>query len=212
VPGVFLDRPNREAVAAAGRVLCGVGHDTVVAEPTYPTSLRVRGIATWLAGAADAARAEGVDRAALQPRSRRHADLGEWALRHGYVRQEDRDGWRERSIAFFADKGVDLLLMPALAAAPPKAGGWARRSWTANMLANVRYAPYAAPWNVAGLPALVVPIGVRPDGLPVAAQLVGPPGTELLLLAVAGQIEMHQPWRRHAPSWPRVPQPAGTPT
>ncbi|HEY6594193.1 MAG TPA: amidase family protein [Asanoa sp.] len=211
VPGVFLDRPNREAVAAAGRVLCAAGHDTVVAEPTYPTSLRVKGIATWLAGAADAARAEGVDRAALQPRSRRHADLGEWALRHGYVRQEDGDRWRERSIAFFADKRVDLLLMPALAAAPPKAGGWAGRSWTANMLASVRYAPYAAPWNVAGLPALVVPIGVRPDGLPVAAQLVGPPGTELLLLAIAGQLEMHQPWRRHAPSWPRVPQPAGTP-
>jgi amidase len=107
---------------------------------------------------------------------------------------------------------VDLLLMPALAAAPPKAGGWAGRSWTANMLANARYAPYCAPWNIAGLPALVVPVGVRPDGLPVAAQLVGPPGTELLLLAVAGQIEMYQPWRRHAPSWPRVPQTAGSPT
>ena len=67
----------------------------------------------------------------------------------------------------------------------------------------MRFAPYAAPWNVAGCPALVVPVGQRPDGLPVAVQLVGPPGSELLLLAVAGQIEMAAPWLRHAPGYPR---------
>jgi amidase len=59
-------------------------------------------------------------------------------------------------------------------------------------------------WNVAGFPALVVPMGQRRDGLPVAVQLVGPPGTELLLLAVAAQLEQVAPWRPHAPSWPRV--------
>ena len=75
------------------------------------------------------------------------------------------------------------------------------------MMTNIRYAPYAAPWNIAGLPALVVPVGVRPDGLPVGVQLVGPPGSELLLLGVAGQFEMAAPWPRHAPGWPRVPQP-----
>ena len=56
------------------------------------------------------------------------------------------------------------------------------------MTVNMRYAPYAAPWNIAGLPAIVVPVGVRPDGLPLAVQLVGPPGSELLLLAVAGPV------------------------
>jgi amidase len=50
---------------------------------------------------------------------------------------------------------------------------------------------------------------VRPDGLPLAVQLVGPPGSELLLLAVAGQFEVAAPWRRHAPTWPRVGEPAG---
>jgi amidase len=72
------------------------------------------------------------------------------------------------------------------------------------MAANVRYAPYAAPWNIAGLPAVVVPVGTRPDGLPLGVQLVGPPGSELLLLAVAGQFELAAPWARHAPGWPRV--------
>jgi amidase len=66
------------------------------------------------------------------------------------------------------------------------------------MNVNVRYAPYQAPWNFSGLPALVVPVGVRPDGLPLAVQLVGPPDSELLLLAVAGQLEMQNPWQRLA--------------
>jgi amidase len=71
------------------------------------------------------------------------------------------------------------------------------------MAANVRYAPYAAPWNIAGFPAVAVPAGVREDGLPSGVQLVGPPGSELVLLALAGQFEQAAPWRRHAPGWPR---------
>jgi amidase len=71
------------------------------------------------------------------------------------------------------------------------------------MNTSMRYAPYGAPWNMAGLPAIVVPVGVRPDGLPLAVQIVGPPGSELQLLAVAGQFEVANPWRRHAPGWPR---------
>ncbi|MFY1574498.1 amidase [Verrucosispora sp. WMMD703] len=204
VRGVSPDAPNRDAVAAAGRLLAGAGHDTVPADPVYPTALGLKGIATWFAAAAADVRAAGVDRRALQRRSRRHVALGEWAWRRGYVREADRLAWRERSIGFFTDHSVDLLLTPALASAPPPATSWSTRSWQANLLASIRYAPYAAPWNIAGLPALVVPVGRRPDGLPLAVQLVGPPGSELLLLGVAGQFEMASPWPRHAPGYPRV--------
>ena len=104
----------------------------------------------------------------------------------------------------FASLFLDGLITPALASAPPRAVSWATRSWAANMAASVRYAPYAAPWNVAGFPGVVVPSGVRADGLPSAVQLVGPPGSELTLLALAGQLEKLAPWRRHAPGWPRT--------
>jgi amidase len=130
--------------------------------------------------------------------------------RRGYVRQDDRDAWRQRSVDFFTDHGVDVLVTPALAATPPAAERWSARSWRANAMTSLRYAPYAAPWNLAGLPALVVPVGIRPDGLPLGVQLVGPPGSETLLLAVAGQFELAAPWPRHATSWPRVADPAGT--
>jgi len=198
------DKPNREAVATASRLLVVCGHDAVKADPAYPVSLGMRGMATWFAGVYQDASALGIDVATLQPRTRRHIALGGWAMRRGYVREADRAEFRRRCEAFFADGSFDVLVMPALARAPLPAVPWSARSWRANVTSNARYAPFAAPWNIAGFPALVVPVGVRPDGLPLAVQLVGPPGAELVLLAVAGQLEMANPWRRHAPGWPRT--------
>ncbi|WP_028188212.1 amidase [Salinispora pacifica] len=210
VRGISPDASNRDAVAAAGRLLAAAGHDTVPADPSYSTTLGLQGLATWFAAAAADVQAAGLDRRNLQKRSRQHVRLGEWVQRRGYVRPADRADWRERSIGLFTDHSIDLLLTPALAGIPPAANSWSARSWRANVLANLRYAPYTAPWNLAGLPALVVPVGRRPDGLPVAVQLVGPPGSELLLLSVAGQFEMQAPWARHADGYPQggMPSPA----
>ena len=196
VTGVRPDEPNRSAVATAAKLLVNAGHDTVTADPAYRFALQYIELATWLAAAYREADAAGLDRKALQPRTRHHVRLGKWARRRGYARQERRDAWRERSIQFFPDNKIDLLLTPALAATPPPAEGYANGRWLRSMLTNVRYAPYAAPWNIAGLPAIVVPVGTRPDGLPLAVQLVGPPDSELLLLAVAGQFEVANPWQR----------------
>jgi len=202
--GVFPDRAARHSAATAARLLVGAGHDAIRADPTYPTRLGIRGMATWFAGAYRDAEAAGVDVAMLQPRTRRHIALGAAAVRRGMVREEDRAGWRQRCIDWFGDHGYDALVTPALATAPPAAEQWSARSWSANVLACLRYAPFAAPWNIAGFPAVAVPVGTRPDGLPSAAQIVGPPGSEQRLLALAAQIEQAAPWRRHAPGWPRV--------
>ncbi|HLV59292.1 MAG TPA: amidase [Natronosporangium sp.] len=199
--GLPPDGPNRQAVTIAGRALVAAGHDLVRADPAYPVWLSPVGLATWVAGAYVVAEEVGLPPEAMQPRTRRHAALGRVAWRRGLVREIDRDRWRDRCLAFL--DSYDVLMTPALAAAPPRAVAWHRRTWAANLVANIRYAPYAAPWNLAGLPALVVPVGTRPDGLPLAVQLVGRPGAELLLLAVAGQLERQLPWRRHAPGWPR---------
>jgi len=145
-----------------------------------------------------------VDRAALQPRTRRHIALGEWTWRRGYVREKDRTGWRAACEAWFANGKYDVLMTPALASTPPEALDYHARPWRASFLTCLRFAPFAAPWNVAGFPSLVVPMGVRPDGLPVAVQLVGAPGSELTLLGLAGHLEQASPWLRHAPGWPRV--------
>jgi amidase len=202
-PAAPPDAGAKAALLRVARLLVGAGHDAVRADPGYPMTMQTRVIAVWFAAVHRDAEAAGVDRRLLQPRTRQHVALGEQAVRRGLIRAEDRAAWRRRCLEWFAAGRYDLLVTPALASAPPAAVGWSRRTWRANMAASVRYAPYAAPWNFAGLPALVLPVGVRPDGMPGSVQLVGPPGAEPTLLNVAAQIERLAPWRRHAPGWPR---------
>jgi aspartyl-tRNA(Asn)/glutamyl-tRNA(Gln) amidotransferase subunit A len=42
--------------------------------------------------------------------------------------------------------------------------------------------------NVAGLPAISIPIGRNPGAMPIAMQLIGPPGGEALLVAQARAV------------------------
>lgn len=59
---------------------------------------------------------------------------------------------------------------------------------------------FAAPFSVTGQPAISVPIGQTPGGLPVGVQLVAAVGREDLLLQVAAQLEAAAPWGdRHPP-------------
>jgi amidase len=201
--GAGPDDGARIAVNAAAKLFVEMGHDTISADPSYPRPLGMRVIATWFASAYREAIESKLDINTLQRRTRRHIRMGEWALRRGYVREQDRSDLRELALRFFEDHDADLMVSPVLARSPLTARQWHRRGWLPNLLANMRYAPFAAAWNITGLPALTVPVGVRADGMPATVQLVGPPGTELLLLSVAGQMELASPWRRHAPGFPR---------
>ena len=87
---------------------------------------------------------------------------------------------------------------------PPSTRAWAGRGWLANLWSNARYAPFAAPWNLAGWPAMAVPAGLDADGQPLAVQLVGKPGSEAQLLGLAAQIERVRPWPRTAPARART--------
>jgi amidase len=203
VDGVRPDPGNRTAVLAATKLLADAGHETVKAGPRYPRILGLRGMATWFAAVYRVAQENKLDVSRLQQRTRKHIKMGKRAWQLGLVRDRDRDDFRDQCLRFFAEQQFDLLLTPVLAGPPLPARQWHSRGWLSNLTANVRYAPYAAPWNICGFPAMTVPVGTRPDGLPAAVQLVGPPGTELLLLAVAGQFELASPWRRHAPGYPR---------
>lgn len=202
VAGTRADQANANALSTAMKLLIDFGHDAAQADPDYPTSMSLRGMATWFAAAYRDAEAAGLNLSQLQARTRRHIRLGAWAWRRGYVRESDRDQFRDRTLGFFADGGFDLLMTPVLTGPPLPARHWHSRGWLSNVVANLRYAPYAAPWNISGFPAITVPVGVRPDGLPACVQIVGPPGTEMLLLAVAGQLELANPWRRLAPGFP----------
>jgi amidase len=194
---VRADGPALAAVDAVVAALTAAGHTVVRRDPPLTTGAAIGGFAQWMAGADDDVTHYGLDRAALQPRSRTHASVGRVMRRAGLVRPRTGERFRERMTDFFQD--VDMLLTPVTAGPPLPARPWHERSFLANVTANSRWAPWAAPWNVAGLPALALPAGTRPEGLPLAVQFVGPPGAEARLLWLAGEMERLQPWRRYAP-------------
>ncbi len=55
--------------------------------------------------------------------------------------------------------------------------------------APVNQADFTGLANIAGLPAIALPSGWSDDGLPVSVQLVGPPGSERRLIALARQVD-----------------------
>ena len=209
LPGVRTDGPTRAAVDGVVALLTAAGHTVVRREPPITPGAAAGAMVRWMAGAEDDAEHLGMDRQALQPRSRTHARIGRLARRARLVRPRTAERFRERMVAFFED--VDVLLSPVTTGPPLAARPWHERSFLANITANARWAPWTAAWNLAGLPAAVVPAGVRPDGLPVAVQFVGAPGAEGRLLWLAGELERQHPWPRHAPIFAPTVTPAEAP-
>lgn len=100
----------------------------------------------------------------------------------------------------------DLMLMPSLAQTPRPVGWftgathgdgrWPAADWPGDADGDYRrqceFAPWSSMVNVCGLPAISIPVywtGGQPGlGLPMGIQLVGAPGSEMLLLQVAAQL------------------------
>ena len=188
----------RHALDATADALREDGHhvqNTRFPYPLNPMPLFAR----WFAGAA--ADAADLDLHLLEPRTRRHVQLGLRAQRKGWVKARDAEFLSATARQFFT--GYDVLLTPMLARAAPHAVEWHRRAWLSNIWSNLHYAPYAALWNVLGWPAASIPAGIDPrTGMPTAVQAVALPGGEALLLGLAAQIERLRPWPRHVQDIP----------
>ncbi len=203
VAGVALDPAWAAAAEQLAALLLREGHDVQRDEPVSPwdpagNAAAVAGLARWFAGTA--ADADLLDRSQLEARVRRHALLGRLVRRTPIMSERLREAWRRKAFAYFA--GHDILVTPALAQPPIESRRWHDGGWAATMFANIRYAPFAAPWNIAGFPAITIPMGVHPEaGTPVAAQVVAAPGGESLLLSIAELVESAKPWQRVAPAF-----------
>ena len=63
-----------------------------------------------------------------------------------------------------------------------------------------RFSALVRLWNVTGQPAISVPLHATAVGVPVGVQLVGPPGRDDLVIAVAAQLERAVGWKPSAPA------------
>ena len=96
----------------------------------------------------------------------------------------------------------DAVLCPSLALTPRPLGEHFAdydNNPTAPMLAAALFAPFTAPANLTGLPAVSLPLGMH-EGLPIGVQVIGGPAGEAGLLRLSAQIEEARPWADRRPT------------
>ena len=118
VPGVRADGATRAAVdAAVAALLTEAGHTVVRKDPPITTAAAAGAMARWMVGAEKDAEHLGLDRAALQPRSRTHARIGRLVAPDGARPAADRRA-RSGSRWSTSSSDVDVLLSPGDDRAP----------------------------------------------------------------------------------------------
>ena len=129
------------------------------------------------------------------------AKMGEKVSGADYVRATQTAHRLGRQMAAFHSQW-DVLLTPGLATPPVKLG------WLDMLLDDVdeywrrvfAFSPFTVWFNLTGQPALVLPLGQSPGGLPAAVQLVGRYGDESTLFRLGAQLEAARPWFGRKPA------------
>jgi amidase len=169
----------------------------------FNTVLWSTSIAAWMQDIA-AATARSIGPETVEPQNLAVFEAGK---RYGAIdmhRALDAKAAATRSInQFFLDH--DFLMCPTLPTVAMPLGDYAQGAenmssyeWTERVL---HHSPFTALANVAGIPAMSVPLyGDPTSGLPVGIQFFARHGREDQLFRLAGQLEAAAPWRGRIPT------------
>jgi aspartyl-tRNA(Asn)/glutamyl-tRNA(Gln) amidotransferase subunit A len=90
-------------------------------------------------------------------------------------------------------KSVDLIASPTMSSPPG-------RFDEVDLMANTKRPSFTSPYNMTGMPAISVPCGFTPSGLPVGLQLAGRPWDEPTVLRAAYAYQQATEWHSRRPS------------
>ena len=122
------------------------------------------------------------------PGTRKTIGLSDGLSMTDYVRARlEMDRLRAGAAALF--DGVELLVTPA---APGPA-------FEFGSPAGLVFLRNTAPWNLYGLPSIVIPCGFTKSNLPVGIQITGPAGSDGAVLAAAAAYQAVTDWHRRRP-------------
>ncbi|MGO2658787.1 amidase [Mycetocola reblochoni] len=196
-----------EAVAAfelAAAELAAVGHELeeLPWRPSagYAEHFRV----IWRAGIGSVPFGEG-QRELLQPITRQIWEAGRSMRAADVVAAlAGLTAFERATVAAFAP--YDAVLTPAMAMTPRPHDWYDQDDMEVNFRQQVQYTPFTSFVNVAGLPAISLPVAESADGVPMAAHLIGRPGGEAALLGAAAQLQRRLRWHeRRSAAAPRRP-------
>ncbi|AEG43128.1 amidase [Isoptericola variabilis] len=201
----FYDvRVSPEAISALDAgvwSLAGLGHDITDIDldpaPEYGPAFRT----LWMAGASAVPIDDPSRLDLLEPLTRWLVGRGrEVPARQLVEALRTLSGFERRLVAQVS--AFDAVVTPALAMTPRPLGWFDAEDPERNFEQQCQYTPFTSWLNVSGLPAVTVPTHWTDDGLPMGIQIIGRPGGELTLLALAAQLEDRLRWPdRRPPLW-----------
>lgn len=201
-----------QATMDAARLCASLGHEVTLVQPPLGVSweefvhanaqIWCANLVGWIDGLA-AATGRTADLSTLEASTLACYDYGRRALAPAFAAALDTRNRVSRSIAgYFGD--YDILLTPTLPDLPLAIGTYAAGAehmdgleWTARVF---RHSPYTPAINLAGVPAMSVPLGSSAGGLPIGVQFVAGFGRDDVLFRLAGQLERAQPWAGRRPA------------
>jgi amidase len=200
VPTGVVARPDAEQLGGLEgtvELLRGLGHEVVDRELDWGTAWQTNAV-RYLRGVHDSVSVLAYPER-LARRTRGFIRLGSLVPPAALASAKAREaGDRRRLGQVFAD-GFDVVLTPMFTRRAPRVLEYDGRSafWTVNGIS--RFTPYTPIFNHTGQPAASVPAGFTGDGFPLAAQIVGPPDGEGVLMSLAAQLERERGWPTHRP-------------
>lgn len=128
---------------------------------------------------------------------RTRLELGAKVAATTYLRAlEQREAFIGGFHAAMADAKLDALAVPTTPIPAPAIGEETTAVCGTNHPTRALLLRNNRPANLGGLPAISVPCGTTPDGLPVGLQLIGCVTDEALLLRIAHAFELAHPFTR----------------
>lgn len=197
------------AVAATARLLEGLGHSVLEGSLRIPgdEELGQHFMTAWAASVVNSI--EGLGRRMRRTPSPEDFEPFTWALYQFGLSQglsaylhAQAEGLRfGRAFARrFAD--VDVWLLPTVTEPAPLLGTFAAPpdEPLGPLFRAAAFTPYCPMANMAGNPAMSVPLHWSPEGLPVGVQFIARHGDEATLFRLASQLESAHPWTHRRPS------------
>ena len=203
----FGTEPHPEVKAAleATAKLCrDLGHEIVEAtNPVQGQTFIDAFLTVWASGPADLVKL-------AESRKLKPGDVLEpWTVSLAEYFFKRPKGALEQALAVFRETeskvdafmaNYDAWLTPVLASPPPKLGEQGPLVPFKTLYDRLtHYVAYTPIHNVAGTPAMSVPLGMSRSGLPVGSQFAAAKGGEGLLYALAYELEAAQPWAGRHP-------------
>jgi amidase len=219
--GLFTARPGEDggvdqsvldATTATARALESLGHIVEFAAPSAFVELSQLAALAGVGALFDVGFARHIDRLGAQlgieitaddvePYTWATAERGRQLDAVSYSAALDAlHTWARSAASWWAD-GFDLLLSPVTSTPPPLLGHLAPDVELELLMQRFgAYSGFTHQHNLTGQPALAVPAGLSPAGLPIGVQLVAAFGREDVLVQVASQLEEALPWSHRRPA------------